>query len=165
MNWRKAFFRQASSDHAVRRFLNTPKVEYCHRLHYLQMMTEKLAKAFLTKPTEKNQPALTHAGFVQFLRVLRGRRDLRQNLGYQDAASFNQFIDSLLPLAEQVQRLAPSFAGTSQPNPEYPWFDRVAGEVIAPAEYDFHAMNPRSAKMIKLESLLNQLIRLAPELD
>jgi hypothetical protein len=161
MNWREAFFRQASSDHLIRQRLNTPAVEYCHRLHYLQMMTEKLAKAFLTGPDDQEPPQFSHVMFVRLLRVIRGRPDMRRVLGYSDSAAFRQFIDSLLPLADQIQRLAPSVAGTTQPNPEYPWKPAADQDVIAPADYAFPLFDPRAPRMIKLETLLDRLVNFA----
>ena len=71
MNWRDAFIAQARSDHAIFERLNTPGVEHCHRLHYLQMVSEKLAKGILTRPTQFDPPEPTHAVFVRLLRVLK----------------------------------------------------------------------------------------------
>jgi hypothetical protein len=48
MTWREAFRQQALSDYAVFRHLTrVADIPVCHRLHYLQMATEKLAKSLL----------------------------------------------------------------------------------------------------------------------
>lgn len=161
MTWREAFLRQAASDHAIRKRLNSADVEYCHRLHYLQMETEKLAKAFLSRPDDDEPPAASHAVFVKFLRVIRGRNDIRRLLGFSDPAMFRRFIDSLLPLAHQIQELAPSAAGVTRPNPEYPWRPTPTSAVVAPAEFEFPLFDPRSPKIAKLDRLLDRLIDLA----
>lgn len=161
MNWRQAFIRQAKSEHAVRRRLNGPGVEYSHRLHYLQMVTEKLAKGFQANPSDRNPPPTTHHALVRLLQQTKGRPDLRRLLGHTDAAVFRSFIDSLLDLADQIERLAPSAASTTQPNPEYPWRDQTTDEVVAPVDYDFPLFDPRDPRMIKFERLLDALVRIA----
>lgn len=161
MSWRDAFLRQARSEHEVRRRLNDASVEYSHRLHYLQMVTEKLAKGLQSKPDDPDAPETTHSGFVRLLQTLKGRRTIRRQLGFSDAAIFRRFIDSLLDLAERVERLAPAAAGLAAPNPEYPWRDPKTGLVHAPADYSFGLFDPRAPKMIKLERLLDELVRTA----
>lgn len=159
MTWREAFLRQARSEHQLLRRLNDPEVEYSHRLHYLQMVAEKLAKGFQCDPDAKDPPPTTHNAFVRLLQTFKGRPDLRKQLGYTDASVFRAFIDSLLGLAAQIERLAPSLAGT-QPNPEYPWVDS-SGDVIAPVDFEFPLFDPRDPKMIKMERLLDALVRIA----
>lgn len=161
MSWSVAFFRQARSDNAVRRRLNHPDVEYSHRLQYLQMTTEKLAKGFASTSTAEQPPPPSHKAFVRLLQTLKVRPEIRRRLGYADAARFRAFIDSLLPLAEQIEDLAPSSAGQSRPNPEYPWADPVTGIIHVPAEFRFAMFDPRNTRMIKLEQLVESLIRMA----
>ena len=50
MDWRTAYLEQAKSDYAMLLKLNRDEAPLCHRLHYLQMTTEKMAKGFLTRP-------------------------------------------------------------------------------------------------------------------
>lgn len=159
MSWRTAFLAQARSDAAIRRLLNRERTEYSHQLHYLQMMTEKLAKSLLAS-AGPDPPATDHAAFVRCLQVLKGRPELRRQLGYQDRAIFRKYIDSLLPLARQVERLAPNFAKTSQPNPEYPWQPAPDAPVITPAEYRFPGFDPLKPQMIKLVDLIERLLRI-----
>ena len=136
MNWSRAYFEQAQSDLEVFKKLNLPEVPLSHRLHYLQMATEKLAKAHLTQG--KDEPKLSHSVLVSFLQVCKQRPELRRLLGYaHDYRAFSSYVDSMLPTAEKVQRLAPQAAGRNQPNPEYPWEDRNTATVMVPAQEDF----------------------------
>jgi hypothetical protein len=161
MSWRSAFLAQARSDNAVRKLLNRERVEYAHQLHYLQMVAEKLAKGFMTPESAADPPDFSHGAIVRFLQILKGRPEMRRQLGYADRATFRSFINSLLPFVESVERLAPSHAGKTQPNPEYPWQPTPADEVVVPCEFDFPAFNPTDPKIIKFTELLESLLRIA----
>jgi hypothetical protein len=105
-------------------------------------------------------PAPTsHTAFVRMLQVLKGRPEVREQLGFRDAKVFRSYIDSLLELAGRIERLSPERAGLTQPNPEYPWEDQGTHEVCAPAEYEFPGFDPRDPRMIKLDRLLGNLLR------
>lgn len=100
--WRTATLLQAQSDYEM--FLRLQKsrdAPLCHRLHYLQMTTEKLAKAFLTPPGGRYPN--THDAFVRFVRVVRGRQDYRAAFGFSQAAQYHAYLDSLLPLAQAIE--------------------------------------------------------------
>lgn len=159
MNWREAFLAQARSDAAIRVLLNREGCEYSHQLHYLQMMTEKLAKGLMANGNAP--PPKTHAGLVACLRYVQLNRSFRNRLRYKDAKSFGAFIKSLLPLAEQIQRLAPSYTGFSQPNPEYPWQPKVDDEVVCPASFSFPVFNPKQMHMVRLVRLVEDLLQIA----
>ena len=161
MSWRTAFLAQARSDNDLRKFLNRSQVPYSHQLHYLQMAAEKLAKGFMTSPTATDPPGFSHAAFVSCLRALKGRPEIRRQLGYASVSAFSSFIDSLLPFADQVERLAPTFAGQTKPNPEYPWQPTPAHEVAVPAEFDFPELKPNTIKIIQLVDLINKLLTMA----
>ena len=60
------FLDQARSDYEIFQFLSRRNV--CHRLHYLQMCTEKLAKVYFWR--HGNSPGLRHDKFAPFLRDL-----------------------------------------------------------------------------------------------
>jgi hypothetical protein len=160
MSWRSAFLLQAQSDNRVRRAINSGHIEYAHQLHYLQMATEKLAKGFATPEAEVYPPAKVHHAFVRFLHALKRRQDIQHQLGYPKSDSFTWFVKSVLPLAEKVEHLAPNFAGTTQPNPEYPWQATPAHRVIAPAEFEFPEFDARSPEMARLVWLVDQLLRI-----
>ena len=159
MSWRDAFLRQARSENLVRRKLNDPAVEYSHRLHYVQMVTEKLAKGLLADPNDPDPPPATHHALVRLIQVLKARPEVRRRLGYDDAAVFRSFIYTLLPLAAEIESLAPSAAGLTRPNPEYPWKDPATAVVFAPAEFRFETFSPGDPRMVKFEALLNLLLR------
>ena len=162
MDWHEAYLAQARSEYAVMRRLGGLHVEYCHQLHYLQMVAEKLAKALLTKPGSKAPARASHIMFVQMLQHLKWRPDVWRNLGFTRAGAFKRFIDSLLGLAWKIERLSPDQAGFTLPNPEYPWWkDRNAKQAWAPMEYDFPGFDPRDPRMSKIDQLIGDLLRLA----
>lgn len=160
MTWREAFLRQARSDAAIMDRLNVPNVEHAHRLHYVQMVSEKLAKGFFQSLHDPDPPRPTHAAFVRMLQAVKARPDIRQILGYANAEAFARFINALLPLAQRIQSLAPSIAGFTQPNAEYPWRPTPAAAVIAPCDHDFAEFDPRQPQMAKLMTLLQDLTRI-----
>ncbi len=136
MTWRRAYFTQALNDYDVfREFKRRADVAMCQKLHYLQMATEKLAKAFLSPPTGQPPPRV-HTALVRFLQISKGRPELRRKLGYAgNYHAYCSYINSLLGVAERIERLAP-VGGEERLNPEYPWATN-ADEVICPACYGF----------------------------
>jgi hypothetical protein len=160
MSWRTAFFQQARSDVAIMDYLNEGTVPYAHQLHYLQMFSEKLSRALLAAPESAEPPEPTHAALVRMLRALKTRPEIARQLGYRDRQSYRSYIDSLLPFAQEVQALAPIFAGFTRPNPEYPWKVIGTREPIAPCDYEFSEFNPKRPQMAKLVGLLRDLTRI-----
>jgi hypothetical protein len=80
-------------------------------------------------------------------------------MGYGNAADhFRAYIDSLLPLADRIERLAPSAAGATMPNPEYPWQSARADQIVAPVEYNFPEFSPKDANMTKFMSFIQQIL-------
>jgi hypothetical protein len=124
------------------------------------MMSEKLAKGLLATAESIDPPPLTHRVLVRLLQTLKQNPALRARLGYTDSRAFSSMINSLLNLASEVENLAPSAAGTTRPNPEYPWLNQAANQVMAPIDYDFPVFDPRDPKMIKLVTLLDALVRM-----
>jgi hypothetical protein len=126
------------------------------------MVTEKLAKGVLTPAGSRKQALMTHAMFVRMMQVIKGRPNIRRHLGYAQAQFFSQYIDSLLDIATRIESLSPDKAGVTRPNPEYPWWkDKAAGEVCAPADYEFPEFHPGDPRMIKIKTLVSDLLRLA----
>jgi len=157
MNWREAYFTQAWSDYRVFRGLNTERHPLCHKLHYLQMAAEKLAKGFLCS-TNDPPPKRTHLAFVPFLHVSKTRPEWRRQLGYGDNyRAYTSYIDSLLPLAEKIERLAPVGGTFDRTNPEYPWKDEE-GKVTCPALYGFPDFG--RTELAKIQVLLSNLFRI-----
>jgi hypothetical protein len=162
MNWRDGFLQQARSDFAMLNKLGADAaIPHCHRLHYLQMAAEKLSKAMLHHPQAKEPPVFTHAAFRRMLQILKSRPDVRRRLGFADSAAFKQYIDSLLPMADKIEDLAPAIAGASQPNAEYPWRDSATGRIVVPASFDFRDFSPRKPQMVKLIGLLRHLLAMS----
>ena len=72
------WWRQAQSDHRLFVQLRRNGAHKCHLLHYLQMSTEKLSKAYLWR--SGHAPPRSHTGFVRFLRALLNRRASMVNI-------------------------------------------------------------------------------------
>ena len=156
MTWRKAFLRQAETDYLLFCELNEHKKPLCHQLHYLQMATEKLAKAFTCGPNN-NPPKASHPALVRFLQISKGRPDLRRDLGFQNNSTFRAYIDSLLPLAEKIENLVPEGNHLNKPNSEYPWSN---GHVLSPLDYNFKTICGNVPNMNKFKTLIANLIRI-----
>lgn len=132
------WWQQAHSDLSIYILLRQQGVAICHVLHYLQMTTEKVAKAYYWR--EGNPPPKSHAGFVQFVRFLgqirqSSRQEQVANLfGFQRFSDFQTSLRSIIHIAYDLERLAPDLA-LDGPNPEYPWPHDQPEQ--APALYQF----------------------------
>ena len=120
----------------------------------------KAVQRVLRARQRNRSPRTCAQRFVRLLQTLKHQSRTRQQLGFQDQASFRSLINSLLDLAHQIERLAPNFAGFTRPNPEYPWRDLGTGAITAPEEYPFTEFDPRQIKMIQMEALLDGLLML-----
>ena len=149
----RAFYRQARSDWSVFRHFHpsgsrwwvtvqrvwcsvigsrTLSFPVCHELHYLQMCTEKLAKAYYPDAL----PRSGHAAFRRFLTDLPINPTTLAPLGFDDIASLTRWQGTVSLLTGAIEDLAPSLADRKGlPNPEYPW-PRDA-EANAPMDYPF----------------------------
>jgi len=136
-DFQRVWWEQARSDHAVLVMLRHQGVAPCHQLHYLQMVTEKISKAFLWR---SSIPKRSHVSFTMFFRFLLGERNSQRQLLITRAFLFPRFIDfrsyarTALPLVHDIERLAPALANDG-PNPEYPWPQNAPQFV--PATFDF----------------------------
>lgn len=98
--WRSATLRQARSDYEMlRRLLSDNDVDVCQVLHYLQMTTEKLAKAFLTPPGGRYPN--THNAFAEFVRVVKRRREFQAACGFSQAIAFRAYMEVCFLLRKQ----------------------------------------------------------------
>jgi hypothetical protein len=131
-DFQRLYLMQAQSDWKIFQLLREEPI--CHRLHYLQMSTEKLAKAYFWK--NSGGAALGHAAFVKFIRSISTRRRVAERLGFTNAVGFVEWINDVSDLAYELERLAPALAGEG-PNPEYPW--PRSGPRHAPIDHDFQA--------------------------
>lgn len=157
MTWRSAYLAQAQSDYSVyREFKRRKDISMCHRLHYLQMATEKLAKAFLS-PNNGSPPPKVHAALVRFLRISKGQPEIRRKLGYQNNyGAYCAYIDSLTDMASRIERLAP-VGGQERVNPEYPWTEDN-GNVACPVDYAFPEFQRQ--EIVKFQQLTDGLFRI-----
>lgn len=157
--WNTAFLRQAEADYRLFiRLLNDPAAAQCHIVHALQMATEKLAKALLA--SDQQPPPRMHTAFTNFVRFCGADVRLMRRLKMRSGA-YRAFVRSLLPIALEIERLAPSGAGLNQPNAEYPW--ATADAVIAPVDHrfdSFHRNNPIWLKMARfLECVFDRYLQ------
>jgi hypothetical protein len=161
MTWKEAFLKQAENDYSVFREFNASRKPISQQLHYLQMATEKLAKA-LSRGHRNDPPKTTHAALGKFLRLSKSRvhRKPQRDLDYAgNHNAFVSYIDSLLPFADKIEALAPRGGRLDKPNPEYPW-QSADGTVIAPLDHTFDDIWLDVANMNKLKTLIANLIRI-----
>ena len=155
MNARQtAFYRQARSDWSVFRHFHPDPPRWwvylqqswcrlvgvrpisfplCHELHYLQMCTEKLSKAYY-----KTDLRTGHAAFRRFLTDLSSNPNALRPLGFARVADLTRWQGSVKVIVDAIEDLAPSIADKQNlPNPEYPW--PRGNPSIAPVDYPFAA--------------------------
>ncbi len=124
---------QSRSDWDVYRRLGS--AADCHQLHYSQMCTEKLAKAFFWK--HPSAAGMNHTAFVKFVRAIGTNQKVAAELGYGKPAAFREWIKDVSDLAYELQRLAPALAFNG-PNAEYPW--PRDQPLYVPVEFTFPVM-------------------------
>jgi hypothetical protein len=135
MSWRDSFLEQARSDYEMFGRLNDGVTPFCHRLHFLRMATEKLAKGYICNETS-GPPPHTHFALVRLLMTIKNRPEMREQLGYgRQYGAFSSYVDSLLPIAGRLEQLAPVGGHDDKLNPEYPWM--CGGTVQCPAQYAY----------------------------
>ncbi|MBX3413445.1 MAG: hypothetical protein KF708_12215 [Pirellulales bacterium] len=142
-------------------------VDSCHELHYLQMATEKLAKAYFWKTNQS--PMKSHSAFVRFMKALvskntskRERDRIANVLGFKRFSSFRTRVYSILPRLHELERMAPALAGDDGPNAEYPW-PRNAPQ-FAPANFRFNLIDwTESAHGRQLMNVLQRAIERFPQ--
>jgi len=154
MDWGEAFLLQAKSDYEIFRLLNKSGQNLCHKLHYLQMASEKVAKSFLCKKGGLAKPQKSHKVLTNFVHISKGHPAIREKLGYQDNyLAYKAYIESIMDIADKIENLAPS--GTKErPNPEYPWI--IDDVVYSPLEYEFADIN--KIALIKFQQFLARLL-------
>jgi len=153
MNARQAaFYRQAESDWSVFQHFHSSELRWwekmqqvwcglagvrrvsfpvCHELHYLQMCTEKLAKAYF-----RTNPPKGHEAFRSFHRDLLLNPKCLASLGFASTSDLTRWQGSVKPIVDAIEDLAPSIADRKKlPNPEYPW--PKSNPIIAPVDHSF----------------------------
>ncbi len=106
----------------------------CHELHYLQMVCEKLAKAYRLLDTKAAVDELVskHTGFATFVGAffLGALKDEYLERTRSSRAS---------SLAREIEKLAPAIDRADAPeNAEYPW--QRDGKIVAPCTYEFPSL-------------------------
>lgn len=158
MPWQNGYLRQAESDYEIYSTLNKSRVALCHRLHYLQMASEKLAKSFLCHGKHKPYPK-THYALVRFLKRTKKSQSVSRLMGYtNNHLAYCSYIDSLLDVATRVEDLAPVGGNYNKLNPEYPWAD-ASGVIQIPVDYTFHEFS--ATDLAKLQTLVSNLFKIA----
>ena len=142
------WWEQARSDHEILIILRRADAAPCHQLHYLQMVTEKLSKAYFWRAGIP--PPRTHTGLVQLIRAWGGvprdeRRRVAHALGFKKFEALKGWIRGVGPLAYKLERLAPSLSQDG-PNPEYPWPHHAPSHV--PASFQFPVWSEITATAI-----------------
>jgi hypothetical protein len=138
--YERAFLEQARSDWRVYRLLAERAEHKCHELHYLQMATEKLAKAYRLRETQSPISELVrhHTGFEKFVRqYLLSARNRERYQGKTE--QLKSLVKQFAKLAAEIEKLAPAIDRANAPeNAEYPW--ETGDSVIAPCEWSFPAL-------------------------
>ena len=117
------WWQQAKSDYDIFELLKSQDKAQCHQLHYLQMVTEKLAKGYFWR--SGTPPPQRHVAFIKFLRALGGvqqsqRSQVIKALNFPNFEGLQDWIRRIDPLAYSLEHLAPALSNDG-PNPEYPW--------------------------------------------
>ena len=150
MNWQSAFLAQARAEYAILQMLiGHEDVPVCHKLHYLQMVSEKVAKGLSTAPDSKPPPV--HRALVRFIQSAADVKTLMRACGFVRRSAYRSYLRSMLPLADQIERLAPE-SSARQPNPEYPWQPIGGDDPIVPADHGFPEFDFRNRDMLRLLS-------------
>ena len=159
VDWATGFLAQAHSDYLMYRGLNAVAVPKCHVFHYLQMFTEKAAKAGLASGSGDFKE--DHRSLVRFLKLSKQDRRLRALWEANGGGDLSRTLDGLQATAMWIQELYPK-KDSPLPNPEYPWAHRFesppgsgkfAQTIMVPCEYDFLELSAKQAP--KLQKLVN----------
>ena len=111
----EAFIVQARSDWRVYRILaERNEVPSCHRLHYLQMVCEKLAKAYRLRDTKSPIDDLVskHSGFSKFVGPF--FTALKDEYRGKDE-QLRGLIQRARTLAREIEKLAPAIDRSASP--------------------------------------------------
>lgn len=122
-NFQKCWWEQAKSDFSAYEALRRQGAAPCHQLPYLQMIAEKLSKAYFWR--SGSAPKRSHVAFSLFIRRLqqvpKSERERIANIfAFRQFQSFQNWSRQALPLVYEMERLALDLANDG-PNPEYPW--------------------------------------------
>jgi hypothetical protein len=146
-DWIKAFALQALSDLEVRELLANNGSPKCHRLHYLQMASEKVCKAHLIRENGRESVKNSHA-YVQY--TLPKLAQYFYGLESTVAAPV-WLMAGIKRFARQIELLAPACDdGKARPdNSEYPWLDGKE-TVQIPCQHSFPDFDDGDRIVVKI---------------
>ena len=125
--WASAFAAQSRSDWQVYdRLTAEPEIPSCHKLHYLQMACEKIAKAYRCRDTGTNLEELLkrHVGFAKFIGSFLASPSVKEAYQGRDA-QLREVSRLTRALAREIEKLAPAVDRAGSPeNAEYSLGDR-----------------------------------------
>jgi len=150
-DWIRAYALQALSDLEVRELLANNGFSRCHRLHYLQMASEKVCKAYLIRENGRENVKNSHA-YVQY--TLPKLAQYFYGLESTSAAPI-WLMAGIKRFARQIELLAPACVdgGARPDNSEYPWIDSQ-GDVQIPCQYPFPDFDDSDRIVVKIIQLL-----------
>jgi hypothetical protein len=134
--WAIAFHQQGRSDWVIfREFNGRSDVPRAQALHYLQMATEKLAKAYRLRDAKTDLDQMNHVGFLAFFNMYMRSPQMREE--YKGKTAQWRIVQRECErFARNVELLAPAVDRQVHPdNTEYPW--EAGGAVIVPILYTF----------------------------
>jgi hypothetical protein len=141
-DWAKAYFEQACSDWSIFvEFHGREDIPRAQALHYLQMATEKLAKAYRLCDSLTNLETIltSHVGFPEFFNTFLRAPSMRREFKGRDE-QLRQIQRDCQSLARAVEQLAPAVDRLGHPaNAEYPWEE--GGKIVAPVSYSFPSLS------------------------
>ena len=145
--WSRAFAKQARADfdawNALQMYLTlpegTPPLPRSQKLHFLQMASEKLAKAHLLKAGSKvSDLEQSHAYTAKHIPIIVHQEMILHGANERVATSVRAHCKRL---AREIELLSPAVTdgGRREDNCEYPWEN--GGKVMVPAEWPFVNLN------------------------
>lgn len=131
-----AYAEQSRSDFTVYA-VHLKDAEECHRLHYLQMACEKIAKAYRLRDTKTFglDDLYSHTVFSRFIQNFLRVEEVTDRYQAQNA-KLRQIERFARSLAAEIEKLAPAVDRDLTPaNAEYPWED--GGAVSVPCRHRY----------------------------
>lgn len=134
--WTTGYARQAKADFETFERLQSVNVPECHKLQFLQMACEKLAKAYLC--ANKSDPATlqsSHAYVAKTLPVVLRQQAIFVNFS---GATAQSTLQEAKRLCHEIEVIAPAVDrdGQRPDNCEYPWTDS-GGTLHVPLDWTF----------------------------
>lgn len=135
--WACGYAKQSQSDFAIYQLLESQGVQKCHRLHFLQMACEKIAKAYRFRDTATSEEKLNteHVAFSQFMGSYLASDHMKKRYRIH-AKELPKIMKHARSLARAIEKLAPAVDRERSPaNAEYPW--QAGDQIVIPCEYNF----------------------------